>query len=375
MNTETQDPAVVRQFADGVRRFRWMGSPLYSAFCKRIVDDDDLLTLAAEAPSGQPFTHLLFAAAHMLILEDASTPLAAYYASVTSAPKHDDDRGFAAFRTFCRERRGEMLAIMKRRTVQFTVAGRAAFVLPAVAHVARLAGEPLSFIEIGCSAGLLTLFAHYAYDFGPGGRVGGPADLTITSFRFVGAVPSFLTSIPKIGERVGIDLNPVDPADPRERRWIDALCPPDMVEERRQLRAALDFRACTPLPIVKGDALAALPGLLASMPDPICVLAAHCLYQWSQDARDALDGEFRKASNGRSLYCITIDHPGAIDPSRATPSSARADDEMPLEHEAVLTVYRNREASSTLLGRYDSFGRRGIWLAQGAMLSDGVFRA
>jgi hypothetical protein len=38
-------------------------------------------------------------------------------------------------------------------------------------------------------------------------------------------------------------------------------------------------------------------------------------------------------------------------------------DEVPIEHEAVLTIYRDGEASNTLLGRYDSFGRCGIWLA------------
>jgi hypothetical protein len=363
VNTKSKD-AVVRQFADGVRRFRWMGSPLYSAFCKCILDDDDILDLASEAPDAQPFTHLLFAAIHALVLEDPSTPLAAYYASITSAPKPNPDRAFGEFRAFCRERRGEILAIMKRRTVQFTVTGRAGFILPAVASVADLTGgRPLSLIDIGCSAGLLTLFDHYAYDFGEGRRIGDPAGIAIDGFRFVGAAPAFLTGIPKIGKRVGIDLNPVDPADPAERRWIDALCPPDMRWERRQLRAALDLRARTPLPVITGDALFALPGLFATMPDPICVLATHCLYQWPQTARTALDLEFRKASETRSLHLVAIDHPGALDASRATAVYPATADEAPIEHEAVLTIYRDGEASSTLLGRYDGFGRCGIWLA------------
>jgi hypothetical protein len=363
MSAKTKDPNVLRQFVDGVRRFRWMGSPLYGAFCEHIVDDDELQEIAGEAPPGQPFTHLLFAAVHALVLEDPSAPLAGYYASVTGAPRLNQNRAFAEFREFCLERRGEILAIMKRRTVQFTVAGRAGFIMPAIAFVARLTGRPLSLIDIGCSAGLLTLFDHYDYDFGDGYRVGGPAGITINSFRFDGPPPGFLTQIPEIAERVGIDLNPVDPADPAERRWIDALCPPDMILERRQLRAALDLRARTPLPVIKGDALIALPGLLAAMPDPICALATHCLYQWPQTARDALYGEIGKASQGRSLYFITIDHPAALDPSRITSAYPATTDEPPVEHEASLTVFRDGEASTTLLGRYDSFGRRGVWLA------------
>jgi hypothetical protein len=350
-------------FTDGIRRFRWMGSPLYGDFCRFILEDEDILALAEEAPPGQPFTHLLFGAVHVLVLEDPDTPLAAFYASVSDRPDPDHRRAYVQFRAFCRERRREIVAVMKRRTVQFTAAGRAAFVLPAVAYVARLAGEPLSFIDIGCSAGLMTSFARHAYDYGDGRRIGGATDLTIDSFRFDTGPPAFLDSVPQIGDAVGIDLNPVDPADPAERRWIDALCPPDMVEERRQLRAALDLRARTALRVIRGDALQVLPWLLTTMPDPICALAAHCLYQWPADARAALMAEFQKASRGRSLYFITIDHPAALDSSRIAESVAYVGDDAPLEHESTLTVFRDENATATLLGRYDSFGRRGVWLA------------
>jgi hypothetical protein len=357
------DSTIVDQFADGIRRFRWMGSPLYAEFCRRILHDDELLALAAAAPSSQPYTHLLFGAAQFLILEDPSAPLAAYYGSVRHSPVCDHERAFAAFRDFCGERAGEITAIMKRRTVQFTLAGRAAFVLPAIAYVAGLAGEPLSFIDIGCSAGLLTSFARYAYDYGGGRKMGDPTTLTIDSFRFAGGPPVFLTHIPKIDRLVGIDLNPVDPADPKERHWIDASARHGG-RTPSTARAALDLRARTALPVIRGDALAALPHFLTSMPDPICALAAHCLYQWPTDARAALDIEFRKASDGRSLYLVTIDHPAALDASRIAHYFNRGDEAAPMEHEAILTVYRNGDATSLLLGRYDSFGRRGVWLAE-----------
>jgi hypothetical protein len=211
---------------------------------------------------------------------------------------------------------------------------------------------------------LLTSFDRYAYDFGPDGRLGLPTDLTITSFRFVGGKPAFLTAIPRIGARVGIDLNPVDPADSREYRWIDALCPPDMVEERRQLHAALTFRARSALNVITGDALIELPALFATISDPICALAAHCLYQWPADARDALDCAFREASEARTLYFITIDHPAALDRTRTQEFASVADDEVPMVHEATLRTYRDGGVEHTLLGRYDSWGRRGIWLAE-----------
>jgi hypothetical protein len=135
-----------------------------------------------------------------------------------------------------------------------------------------------------------------------------------------------------------------------------------MVEERRQLRAALDFRARTPLAVIRDDALAALPGLFAALPDPICLLATHCLYQWPEAARKALDAELRCASTGRSIYRVTIDHPAAIDSSRPQVFTNSVGDEAPIEHEAALTVFRDGATETTLLGRYDSWGRRGIWL-------------
>ena len=234
MQSDSRNAAVRSHFADGVQRYQWMGSPLYSAFCRRIVDDADLLALAAEARPGQPFTYPLLGAAHMLVLGGTDTPLADYYASVTRTPKQDVDGAFQAFRTFCLDRRSDLLAIMKERMVQLTFVGRAAFVLPALAYVARLAGEPLSFIDVGCSAGLLTMFTSYSYDYGPGRRIGSAADLALAPFRFEGPPPDFLTGIPKLGPVVGIDLNPVSaaetpcrhghPTDAPDRRSPSSIC-------------------------------------------------------------------------------------------------------------------------------------------------------
>jgi hypothetical protein len=127
------------------------------------------------------------------------------------------------------------------------------------------------------------------------------------------------------------------------------------------LAAVLAIEAA--IPLLTQVSLQVLPRLLTTMPDPICALAAHCLYQWPADARAALMAEFQKASRGRSLYFITIDHPAALDSSRIAESVAYVGDDAPLEHESTLTVFRDENATATLLGRYDSFGRRGVWLA------------
>ncbi len=364
MRNSVENTKIQRQFEDGITRFRWFGSPLYAELCRSIVEDAELLQLAGEAPQGQPFTHLLFAVVHSIVLDGSGGGLSDYFPSVGGEVGTDPVAVFAEFRRLCVDQRSEIVSLMKRRTVQFTMPGRAAFLLPAVSYVANLAGEPLSLIDIGCGAGLLTNFTEYAYDYGFGERIGDRSKLVLSGFRWVGEPPhAFIKKIPLVGSRVGIDLNPVDPNDPDEYRWVDALCPPDMVEERRSLRAAMELRARSNIPVVRGDALKRMPPILATLRNPICVVATHCLYQWPEAARVALDAELRGASASRTIYQITIDHPSALNPARVLPKNDTAEDEMPLEHEAVLTRYRDGKATSHLLGRYDSLGHRGIWLA------------
>jgi hypothetical protein len=79
-----------------------MGSPLYSDFCRWALDEPERLALAGRAPPGQPYTHLLFAAVHHLLLEDPCTPLSEFYASVTDEPEDAPEAAFHAFRAFCR---------------------------------------------------------------------------------------------------------------------------------------------------------------------------------------------------------------------------------------------------------------------------------
>ena len=163
--------SVRERFADATSRFRQMGSSFYAALSEGCMEDQEILTLASEAALGQPATHLLFGAVQFLLFEQPDSLLASYYPSITDKPL-DADRAYPEFRAFCLSRRGRIVDLLKTRTVQTTVVRRAAYLLPAMAHVAKLAGAPLSIVEVGCSAGLLTLFDHYRYDFGDGFVIG-----------------------------------------------------------------------------------------------------------------------------------------------------------------------------------------------------------
>src|SRR6185437_5378280 len=181
----------------------------------------------------------------------------------------------------------------------------------------------------------------------------------VSGFAYLGKKP-VPSEMPAITERVGIDLNPVDPNDAAEVRWIDAVLPADLVEDRWQLRAALAYRAKTPLRVIQGDALREMPDVLAGLPDPVCVFHSHCLYQWPEAAKDAFEHVLAEASRTRDIYRIGIEHFTSSGPEM--PRSVLGGH--PLIHDIRLMTYRGGEVTTEILGHYDGWGRNGVWLAQ-----------
>jgi len=345
------------RFVDATSRFRQMGSSFYATLSEGCVGDDQVLALASEAAPGQPATHLLFGAVQFLLFEQPDASLARYYPSIVGDPL-DASAAYPEFRAFCLANNERLAVLLQTRMVQTTVVRRAAYLLPAMAHLARLVDAPLSIVEVGSSAGLLTLFDHYRYDFGDGVAVG-PADGPLVSgFRYIGAKPSVPVRMPVIRERVGVDLNPVDPRDQVEARWIDAVLPADLVEDRRQLRAALAYRARTPLSVVEGDALEVLPGILSTLPDPVCVFHSHCLYQWPEAAKDDFEQLLAEASRTRDIYRIGIEYFTGSDGGTSRVVAGGH----PLIHDIRLMTYRRGNVAVEILGHYDGWGRNGAWL-------------
>ncbi len=352
------DPATY--FRTTAIRYRSMGSPFYEGLARLCAEDPELMTLVAETPKGQPFNHIFFGAIHFLVLGDPGDPLARYFGLGVRAPVADAAT-FAALKEFCQRRRAEIATLLKTRTVQFTMVGRASFVMALIGHaLQRGAVEPLSLIEVGSSAGLLTVFDHYHYNFGALGRLGDPASPDIKVARFDGRPPPIPDHMPKILERVGIDLFPVDPLNVVETRWLEALMPPDMVDDRRVLKQALDARAEIPLPTIKGNALTKVPEILADMRGTICLLHSYCLYQWPAALQNTFHDMLCEQSRGRTIYRLGID---VIHDNPARPDSGprKAEDELVID--MIMVTYRNGAAEWEFLGRCDTWARRALWLA------------
>ena len=159
------------------------------------------------------------------------------------------------------------------------------------------------------------------------------------------------------------NLKPIDPRDPSERRWLDALLPPDWIEERRQLRAALDFRAATPVEVHAGDALDIVPRLLSEVADPVCVFHAHCLYQWSLPLHLAFETILREASHGRAIHRLGMEY--ADRRLSPLPGPTGYEDDPVLTYEITHSVYRDGEHHARRLAIYDGFGKVAVWLPAG----------
>ena len=241
---------------------------LYPILFRTLAEDDYLFDLSCKAQPGQLAGLMLLSAVHYLVLNNPDEPLAAYYGSVRPNPKSPDDV-VPVFTAFCRAHEKEIVEILKSRTLQTTSTSRAMGILLSLDHVAREIGEPFSIIEVGCSAGLLTLFDHYRYDFGNGEILGGDdAPFTVVG-NFVGETPRRPEAFPKIARRIGLDLAPLDPRDENVRNWVIAQTVADWPAEVANLRAALEYRASNPFQVVTGDALETLPLLLEEVAGPI----------------------------------------------------------------------------------------------------------
>lgn len=306
MTDGTADAGQLRAAADAFRAsediFRTMRADLYEEFCRHAVSDPELLSLASGGMGAALPTHL-FSAVHYLLLGDPSDPLARWFATIAADPLPPAG-AYPELARFCREHRDELRALLDTRTVQTTYAERCRALLAPMCIVAAEAGEPLNLIEIGCSAGVLLAFDRFAYRLNAQGTIGA-ADAPLLLEGDLAGGPALF--IPRIGSRTGIDLHTIDVRSADERRWLLALCFPELRDEQARLARALEVVAGTDIAMMEGDALERLPEALAASADPLCVFHSACLFYWPAQARHRLDDMLREAGRNRPIWRIAIE--------------------------------------------------------------------
>lgn len=336
-------------------------SPLFSALARASADDSDMLELGSATRNGQSAGMLLPIVVHYLLLKSPESKLSRYFASLTDTPEPVED-AFPAFREFCLDRRSELTELLARHTVNTNLVERSSSILATLAYVSGLTQQPLTLVEICCSAGLNLVLDEYHYDFGATGQLGNtqsPVQLTCT---LIGRSRPPIRRIPQIVQRVGVDLVKVDPSDRLDQLWMQATLFPEWKVEREHLDAALSVRAAHPLRMIEGSALEALPALLPELPGTVCVLATHCMGQWSEEAKGQLDDILSAASRERDIHRVGIDRihqepPAAVRERLAKLAAAG----VPLSQKSLPsriehTWYMRSDARTHFLGQADGCG-------------------
>jgi hypothetical protein len=158
--------------------------------------------------------------------------------------------GWSEFRQALLAHLDVVRSLMLERSTQTNEPGRCATLLPVLARLP----QPLALLEVGTSAGLCLLPDLYSYDYRRT-VIRAPA---MTSeppvFRcFASETTPLPTAAPQVVWRAGLDLSPIDAADPAQVAWLETLVWPEQTERLANLRAAVKIAATVKPRIVQGD--------------------------------------------------------------------------------------------------------------------------
>jgi len=217
-------------------------SPLHVAWAHGVAGDDEVIELIARLPRERRQPSLVFSVATWLGAEAGD---------------------YAAFRDWLVRHWPDVEAAARERRTQTNEVGRCA---PLVVALARIPG-PLALLEVGASAGLCAIPERYSYRFTlPSGEermLGSGAPEIAAVVDDASLAPA---ALPDIRWRGGLDLAPLDAADPDDAAWLEALVPLDRPDRLARLRAAVATAAADPPVVLAGDALDGLAAAAADAP-------------------------------------------------------------------------------------------------------------
>lgn len=337
-------------------------SPLLARLAEEVADRPDLSRPLLAAPVGQQRAVLYFSAvAYLLRTVAAGHPLAAWHPSLGGTRPATDGDPLAALTDLLASYPAEFTALCATRTTQTNEPNRAALLRPAFGRVAgAYGGRPLALLELGTSAGVLLVPDRYAYRYRGPARDGGygqglplDCDLRGGGWPEPAGVPLALAS------RTGIDLSPIDAADPAATAWLYACVWPEQTHRVARLEAALAEVATVGPELVAGDIVATLPGVLDRLDASAvpCVFASHALVYLGDEARAEVVRILDAAGRRRDLAFVLNEGTGTR-PNLFT-TEAPIGDQVPLRTAITVVTWRDGAASVEVIG---SGCPHGSWL-------------
>ena len=290
---------------------RRSSAPLYEAFTRGVAEDEGLKALAYTVRPGQPPANVLYAAVHYLLLRGNGHELRRFYPNLNGGGRDDPEKAFPFFREFVQTHRDDLIPLLRSRVTNTNEVGRCAVLSAGFQALTRQAGEPLHLIELGPSAGVNLLWDRYGISYrrdeSAFASAADPPLMIETELRGERVPPC--GPPPKIASRIGLERDPVDLSDERERDWLRALVWPDHVARFAKLDQALAIASKETLPIRQGDALELLPDVLGEVPadETVCVYHSFVTYQFSQEQRLALDDLLIATSLRRPVWRLSLE--------------------------------------------------------------------
>jgi hypothetical protein len=310
------DPTTVAQQADALAR-AWSppAAPsswqLTAAMFATLRDEPELLALATDIPAERLPPLLFSAATTFLVRRLEPEPLRHSY-PVAGAPQPPLAPSFAAeYRAFCLEHRGELRALCDEHRYQMSEPGRCAHLLPGLALAAG--SRDVALVDLGTGAGFALQLDRYRYVYrhpeGTTTTVGDDAAPVTIETELRGSRPTPLPACaPRIVARVGVDAEPVELGDPAVRAWLAACTPPEAGALTRFERAA-DVVVEHPVAVRRGDAVTALPGLIAELPDDalVCLMDAYVHVFFAPEQLARFGQLVAQAGRDRDLDWLSLD--------------------------------------------------------------------
>lgn len=275
------------------------GSPLYGRLVEVVASDPDLMRVLNEIEH-TPRINVLLAGVQYLLMRQPEE-LADFYPNLTDepAPPGDLDR---SFRDYVLEHEANLVEIGRRRHTQTNEIRRCTALLAAIWETAS---TRFHLIDVGTSAGLNLLIDRYRYRWAD--VEWGPSSPVILESELRGRAPT-PRSI-EVLTRIGLDLNPLDPRDPEDRMWLEALIWPEQFDRRERLRAAIDMQETLDVDLVAGDATETLGPTLQQLPepDPVVIMHSFALNQLEPDQRSVIDETIRSARSDRMVWRVSME--------------------------------------------------------------------
>lgn len=262
-------PGLSALFARQAKAASANGSAMYAGICQAAALDlagdsrlGDVLAPWAGSRSGDMLPLRVLGAAHRLVLERQAPRLAMYFPSVGgSAPDDALGRGacYAAW-VDALVAHADRLPALLAGPPQTNDPGRAAALAGALQLVAAAYDLPIRVHELGASAGL-NLLADQVRLTWPGGAIGPQGSTLHLSGAWEGAPVPPADVVPRVIERVGCDLDPVDITTTEGRLHLTSFVWPDQLDRLDRLRAAYQLVETVPITLVRADLLEHLRSL------------------------------------------------------------------------------------------------------------------